>query len=65
MVFAWSHLTDGDPGYTLAQVSLNDLIMLVGAKRGRLTNETAPDLETTEPCAAIAPIPSDQDSTTV
>ncbi len=28
MVFVWSHLTDGDPGYTLVQVSLNDLIML-------------------------------------
>ncbi len=26
MVFVWSHLTDGDPGYTLVQVSLNDLI---------------------------------------
>ena len=29
MVFLWSHLTDGDPAYTLVQVSLNDLIMLV------------------------------------
>jgi ACR3 family arsenite transporter len=29
MVFVWSHLTDGDPGYTLVQVSVNDLIMLV------------------------------------
>lgn len=28
MVFVWSHLTEGDPGYTLVQVSLNDLIML-------------------------------------
>ncbi|HUI41331.1 MAG TPA: ACR3 family arsenite efflux transporter [Terriglobia bacterium] len=28
MVFVWSHLTDGDPAYTLVQVSLNDLIML-------------------------------------
>lgn len=28
MVFVWSHLTDGDPAYTLIQVSLNDLIML-------------------------------------
>lgn len=28
MVFVWSHLTDGDPNYTLAQVSLNDLIMV-------------------------------------
>ena len=29
MVFVWSCLTDGDPAYTLVQVSLNDLIMLV------------------------------------
>ena len=29
MVFVWSWLTDGDPAYTLVQVSLNDLIMLV------------------------------------
>ena len=29
MVFVWSSLTDGDPAYTLVQVSLNDLIMLV------------------------------------
>lgn len=29
MVFVWSHLTDGDPAYTLVQVSLNDVIMLV------------------------------------
>jgi len=28
MVFVWSHLTSGDPAYTLVQVSLNDLIML-------------------------------------
>jgi arsenite transporter len=28
MVFVWSYLTDGDPGYTLVQVSLNDVIML-------------------------------------
>jgi arsenite transporter len=28
MVFVWSHLTDGDPGYTLVQVAVNDLIML-------------------------------------
>ncbi|HXZ29432.1 MAG TPA: ACR3 family arsenite efflux transporter [Terriglobales bacterium] len=28
MVFVWSHLTGGDPAYTLVQVSLNDLIML-------------------------------------
>ena len=29
MVFVWSSLTDGDPAYTLVQVSVNDLIMLV------------------------------------
>ena len=29
MVFVWSYLTDGDPVYTLVQVALNDLIMLV------------------------------------
>lgn len=29
MVFVWSHLTKGDPAYTLVQVSVNDLIMLV------------------------------------
>ncbi len=29
MVFVWSHLTYGDPAYTLVQVSVNDLIMLV------------------------------------
>jgi ACR3 family arsenite transporter len=29
MVFVWSYLTDGDPAYTLVQVSLNDIIMLV------------------------------------
>jgi ACR3 family arsenite transporter len=29
MVFVWSYLTDGDPAYTLVQVSLNDLVMLV------------------------------------
>ncbi len=28
MVFVWSYLTDGDPAYTLVQVSANDLIML-------------------------------------
>jgi ACR3 family arsenite transporter len=28
MVFVWSHLTDGDPNYTLVQVSLNDIIMV-------------------------------------
>jgi ACR3 family arsenite transporter len=29
MVFVWSHLTGGDPAYTLVQVAVNDLIMLV------------------------------------
>jgi len=29
MVFVWSYLSGGDPAYTLVQVSLNDLIMLV------------------------------------
>ncbi len=29
MVFVWSYLTDGDPVYTLMQVAVNDLIMLV------------------------------------
>ncbi len=29
MVFAWSYLTDGDPNYTLVQVSVNDLVILV------------------------------------
>ncbi|MGM0932778.1 MAG: ACR3 family arsenite efflux transporter [Bacteroidota bacterium] len=29
MVFVWSYLTDGDPNYTLVQVSINDLIILV------------------------------------
>ncbi len=29
MVFVWSHLTKGDPGYTLVQVAVNDLILLV------------------------------------
>ena len=29
MVFVWSYLTDGDAAYTLVQVSVNDLIMLV------------------------------------
>ena len=28
MVFVWSYLTDGDSAYTLAQVALNDLVML-------------------------------------
>ena len=29
MVFVWSHLTKGDPAYTLVQVATNDLIILV------------------------------------
>ncbi|MBX3745934.1 MAG: ACR3 family arsenite efflux transporter [Verrucomicrobiae bacterium] len=29
MVFVWSYLTDGDPAYTLVQVAVNDIIMLV------------------------------------
>lgn len=29
MVFVWSYLTEGDPNYTLMQVSVNDLIILV------------------------------------
>src|SRR5438309_5244523 len=29
MVFVWSHLTGGDPAYTLVQVSVNDLVMLL------------------------------------
>jgi ACR3 family arsenite transporter len=29
MVFVWSYLTGGDPAYTLVQVSINDLLMLI------------------------------------
>ncbi|MGL1937013.1 MAG: ACR3 family arsenite efflux transporter [Fibrobacterales bacterium] len=29
MVFVWSYLTKGDPNYTLSQVSINDLIILI------------------------------------
>ena len=29
MVFVWSYLVRGDPAYTLVQVSLNDLLMLI------------------------------------
>ncbi|MFH1444343.1 MAG: ACR3 family arsenite efflux transporter [Candidatus Peregrinibacteria bacterium] len=29
MVFVWSHLTKGNPGYTLLQVAINDLIILI------------------------------------
>jgi len=28
MVFVWSYLTDGDPGYTLVQVAVNNLVLL-------------------------------------
>ena len=33
MVFVWSYLSDGDPAYTLVQVAVNDLIMLVPSRR--------------------------------
>jgi len=29
MVFVWSQMTKGDPAYTLVQVSVNDLVMIV------------------------------------
>lgn len=29
MVFVWSHLTDGDPVYTLMQVAINDVLLLI------------------------------------
>ncbi|MFC0686634.1 ACR3 family arsenite efflux transporter [Novosphingobium clariflavum] len=29
MVFVWSNLVDGEPNYTLSQVALNDLIMVI------------------------------------
>ena len=29
MVFVWSHLTEGEPHFTLSQVALNDVIMVV------------------------------------
>ncbi len=29
MVFVWSYLSDGDPNYTLVQVSVNDIIILI------------------------------------
>ncbi len=29
MVFVWSYLSDGDPNYTLMQVAINDLIILI------------------------------------
>lgn len=30
MVFVWSHLTKGNPAYTLVQVAVNDIILLFG-----------------------------------
>ena len=36
MVFVWSHLTNGDANYTLAQVSVNDLIMILPLPRLRV-----------------------------
>lgn len=30
MVFVWSHLTNGNPAYTLVQVATNDLLILIG-----------------------------------
>lgn len=30
MVFVWSYLTKGDPEYTLVQVAINDLVLMVG-----------------------------------
>jgi arsenite transporter len=29
MVFVWSQLTNGDPNYTLAQVSVNDIVLVI------------------------------------
>lgn len=29
MVFVWSHLTNGNPAYTLVQVAINDLVILI------------------------------------
>ena len=29
MVFVWSHLTKGDPAYTVVQVATNDIIILL------------------------------------
>jgi ACR3 family arsenite transporter len=46
MVFVWSYLADGDPAYTLVQVSVNDLIMLVAfAPVVKLLVSGATDLE--------------------
>ena len=53
MVFVWSYLTDGDPNYTLVQVSINDLLILVlfipiVAVLLNLTGVMLPDLEKLE-----------------
>ncbi len=53
MVFVWSYLTDGDPNYTLVQVSVNDLIILVAfipivAFLLELTGVMLPDLDKLE-----------------
>jgi ACR3 family arsenite transporter len=46
MVFVWSYLSDGDPAYTLVQVSVNDLIMLLAfAPIVKLLVSGATDLE--------------------
>jgi ACR3 family arsenite transporter len=46
MVFVWSYLSDGDPAYTLVQVTVNDLIMLVAfAPIVKLLVSGATDLE--------------------
>jgi ACR3 family arsenite transporter len=46
MVFVWSYLSDGDPAYTLVQVSVNDLIMLFAfAPIVKLLVSGATDLE--------------------
>ena len=46
MVFVWSYPSDGDPAYTLVQVSVNDLIMLVAfAPIVKLLVSGATDLE--------------------
>ncbi|HPC83563.1 MAG TPA: ACR3 family arsenite efflux transporter [Thermoanaerobaculaceae bacterium] len=46
MVFVWSYLSDGDPAYTLVQVSVNDLIMLIAfAPIVKLLVSGATDLE--------------------
>lgn len=49
MVFVWSYLTDGDPAYTLVQVSVNDLIMLVLAPIVRYLVSGASSLRCTCP----------------